>query len=211
MAAHLAVNQRSPDIGGSIPSRPTLRVTPDWWGTGLLPRKRLGSRPRARTTQHNMSTWSNGEDAGLRNRRLQVRPLPPTPFRRSSVDESTAFRRRGSHVRVVPAKQPLSLVNFDARSSNGRTSDCYSDYGGSSPPLAARCCDVPELLRVRLSQPRRRGCGHLVANFGQSVLSGIRRRGPEGRTLGQYPRGSRFDSDRRLCLFVARSEGSFTC
>src|SRR5688500_17755270 len=49
MVAHLAVNQRSPDIGGSIPSRPTLRVTPDWWGTGLLPRKRLGSRPRART------------------------------------------------------------------------------------------------------------------------------------------------------------------
>ena len=48
-------------------------------------------------------------------------------------------------------------------------------------------------------------------NFGQSVLSGTRRRGPEGRTLGPYPRGSRFDSDRRLCLLAAKNEGSFTC
>jgi hypothetical protein len=32
-----------------------------------------------------------------------------------------------------------------------------------------------------------------------------------GRMLGPYPRGSRFDSDRRLCLLDAKSEGSFTC
>ena len=48
--AQLAVDQPSTDVGGSIPSRPTARVTPDRWGTGLLPRTRLGSRPRARTT-----------------------------------------------------------------------------------------------------------------------------------------------------------------
>jgi hypothetical protein len=28
---------------------PHMRVTPDGWGTGLLPRNRLGSSPRART------------------------------------------------------------------------------------------------------------------------------------------------------------------
>ena len=31
------------------------------------------------------------------------------------------------------------------------------------------------------------------------------------RTLGPYPRGSRFDPDRRLCLLDAKNEGSFTC
>ena len=35
--------------GGRSPRRSAARVTPDWWGTGLLPRNRLGSRPRART------------------------------------------------------------------------------------------------------------------------------------------------------------------
>lgn len=81
--AQLAVDQPSSDTGGSIPSRPTARVTPD------------GAT----------STWPNGEGTGLRNRRVQVRPLPSTPTRRSSVDESTALRRRGSHVRVVPARR----------------------------------------------------------------------------------------------------------
>ncbi len=42
----------------------------------------------------------------LQNRRVQVRPLPSTLISRSSVDESTALRRRGSHVRVVAARQP---------------------------------------------------------------------------------------------------------
>ena len=61
--------------GSVVPSAQPVpsRVTPDWWGTGLLPRNRLGSRPRART-----STWPNGQGAGLRIRRLQVRPLPST-------------------------------------------------------------------------------------------------------------------------------------
>ena len=31
------------------------------------------------------------------------------------------------------------------------------------------------------------------------------------RTLGPYPRGSRFDPDRRPCLLDAKTEGSFTC
>ena len=45
-----------------------------------------------------MSTWPNGEGAGLRNRSLQVRLLPSTPTRRSSAEQSTAFRTRRSHV-----------------------------------------------------------------------------------------------------------------
>jgi hypothetical protein len=33
----------------------------------------------------------------------------------------------------------------------------------------------------------------------------------KARTLGPYPRSSRFDPDRRLYLLAAKSEGSFTC
>ena len=36
------------------------------------------------------------------------------------------------------------------------------------------------------------------------------RRGPDGRTLGPYPRSSGFDSRRRLCLLDATTEGFFT-
>jgi hypothetical protein len=33
----------------------------------------------------------------------------------------------------------------------------------------------------------------------------------KARTLGPYPRSSRFDPDRRPCLLDAKNEGSFTC
>ena len=97
---------------------------------GSYPGTRLGSSPRARTCCRSstgssagpsrrrlrvrvpsvarMSTWPNGEGAGLRNRRMQVRPLPSTPItRRSSAEQSAAFRRRRSHVRIVPARRKV--------------------------------------------------------------------------------------------------------
>ena len=53
---------------------------------------------------------------------MQVRPLPSTPTRRSSAEQSAALRRRRSHVRIVPARQQgQALVAQEESTSLVRT------------------------------------------------------------------------------------------
>src|SRR4051794_13121353 len=53
-------------------------------------------------------------------------------FLHTAVVQRTRRRALTPETRVQ-----LSVAVLDARSSNGRTPDCYSGYGGSSPSLAA--------------------------------------------------------------------------
>ena len=106
--AQLSVEQPSIDTGGSIPSRPTQGASlltgrePGSYpgrdrvrglGRARCPCRRSSARGSAGPSSRrsgvrvpsvalaalqSVSTWPNGEGAGLRSRRLQVRPLPST-------------------------------------------------------------------------------------------------------------------------------------
>ena len=85
-------------IGVAVARLHDLRVTPDWWGTGLLPRNRLGSRPRARTARAVRrgcpAAVAQQESAGPSRRRSRVRIPSVAPMHASNVDVAEWTRHR---------------------------------------------------------------------------------------------------------------------
>ena len=105
---HTCASRLTGRAPGSYPGTDWVRVP------GRVPRRRSSvrksagpssrrSRVRIPSVAHT-STWPNGQGTGLRSREMQVRPLPSTPSRRSSAEQSAALRRRRSHVRIVPTR-----------------------------------------------------------------------------------------------------------
>ena len=125
-------------------------------------------------------------------------------FLHTAVVQRTRRRALTPETRVQ-----LSVAVLDARSSNGRTPDCYSGYGGSSPPLAAatpggrgsRHAVATRVTQVRVlfgrpcrSDATERGSFHRATPRAMGSRAGSRR----GKTRHNCPRSTRF-TDRRLC------------
>lgn len=119
-------------------------------------------------------------------------------FLHAAVVQRTRRRALNPETRVQ-----LSVAVLDARSSNGRTRDCYSRYGGSSPPLAAStpggrgsrraAADRVTQVRVLFGRPCRsdaKGWGsfHHAAPRAMGSRAGSRR----GKTRHTSPRSTRF-------------------
>jgi hypothetical protein len=145
--------------------------------------------PRRRS----MSTWSNGEDAGLRNRRVQVRPLPSTlSTRRSSAgserrspkaEVARSNRAGGTHALVAQEalveeairldEEPCSKHGtgaspwaFESPRFRGRTVRwCGNCVGSAASPVRAMGVRL-SLLPPSRDRPAVRTPGHQSGNRG---------------------------------------------
>ena len=170
------------------------------------------------------STWPNGEGAGLRIRRMQVRPLPSTPPRRSSAEQSAALRRRRPHVRIVPARLSLSPALVAQEREHVPGTDevvgatptegpkegirpdeepvCYAGTGRQ--PVWVRVPPLPLVEAIRLDEEPvpKTGRGREALGRSSRPASSTRRDGREVKTPGPQPgeRGSsRHAADGRAC------------
>lgn len=100
------------------------------------------------------STWPNGHGAGVRSRRLQVRLLPSTPQQHLAVAQRMRAPPSDGGGRTFESCQRGQPS--DARWSNGKTSGCYPEGGGSSPSLAAHLWQHRSTTRWPRSEARGR-------------------------------------------------------
>jgi hypothetical protein len=137
--AQLAVDQPSSDTGVRFPPGPPRRRSSAGQSSCLSSRRSRvqvpSVAPRRRGRMEKAPVYETGE--------CRFDPCRRRSARRSSVDESTALRRRGSHVRVVPARRPTRRTSQAGGATAGTPrSNGFTDRKprGRRPTARMRAC-----------------------------------------------------------------------